>query len=128
LTQFSIFFHRKVSFPLSGELFKASFNLNCLAWQGKASPGETGERAFDGAPAFMHLLLLAHLNIWQKTHEQMHIHHICRGRCGHCPWSKKFHVEQFCSTGKLLMVMWNNILLHMTKLFVVWSNFVIADQ
>ena len=64
MTQFSIFFHRKVSFPLSGELFKASFNLNCLAGQGKASQGETGERAFDGAPAFMHLLLLAHVNIW----------------------------------------------------------------
>ena len=32
----SIFFHRKVSFPLGGELFKGSFNLNCLAEGGEA--------------------------------------------------------------------------------------------
>ena len=66
----------------------------------------------------------------QSSTETPPIHHICRGRRGHCPWSKIVHVEQFCFTWKLLMVMWNKNftsqanLLHMTKLFVMWSNFV----
>ena len=33
---------------------------------------------------------------WQCT--VLPIHHICRGRRGHCPWSRNFHMEQFCFT------------------------------
>ena len=60
-----------------------------------------------------------HSNVAQRSL----IHQICRGRRGHCPWSKIVHVEQFCFTWKLLMVMWNKNftsqanLHHMTKLF-----------
>ena len=36
----------------------------------------------------------------------LNIHDICRGRCRHCPWSKYFHVEQFCSTWKFLHTLW----------------------
>ena len=63
-----------------------------------------------------------HSNVAQRSL----IHHICRGRRGHCPWSKIVHVEQFCFTWKLLMV---KISHHKQtcstwKLFVMWSNLV----
>ena len=70
---------------------------------------------------------LIYFAIWtntldKKLVEGSNIHHICRGRCEHCPWSKKFHVEQFCSTGKLLMVMWNKIAFHNKQSCSTWQN------
>ena len=50
------------------------------------------------------------------------IHHICRGRRGHCPWSKNVHVEQFCSTWNFSEVMWNNITSHDNHSCSTWQN------
>ena len=51
--------------------------------------------------------------IWVRA-----IHHICRGRRGHCPWSKHFAPHDGCWWS------YGTKLLHMTKSFVMWSNFV----
>ena len=40
------------------------------------------------------------------------IREICRGRCGHCPWSKYFHVEQFFSTRKFVHALCRKIAVH----------------
>ena len=60
LSLVSCSFQSFIQFKLSGRTRQGGGQSK--ARQGKA--GETGERTFDGAPSFMQLLLLAHLNIW----------------------------------------------------------------
>ena len=56
--------------------------------------------------------------------EQNHgkgIHDICRGRRGHCPKSKYFYVEQFCSPWKFVRALWRKLALHEKQFCSIWN-------
>jgi len=52
-----------------------------------------------------------------------HIYYICRRRRGHCPWSRNFHVEQFCLTWKQSCSTWQNSMYVMWISFVMWTYY-----
>ena len=63
------------------------------------------------------------------------IHDICLGRRGHCPLSKYFHVEQFCSSLKFVHALWRKIARHKKQfcstqniLLVMWCKIALHDK
>ena len=56
------------------------------------------------------------------SYQQPSIHEICCGRRGHCPWSKKIHMEQSCSTWPILLVMWIKSTPHDEQFCTIWHN------